>query len=426
MKSLKATFTQGLILCSILSTIIACEWIEIPNRHPIPYRGDIFNPNNHRQKPDSTTEKTILIDHLYQAWVSYPENYDWIRDAEHGTIECFLTMTCDEDTLIHSPIGPEYGISADASSHRIINGHLYTDCIVGNSTIISEDGQRLFSTPEREKVHSMLLYNNQLHTLSISQGQKSIIYRVDGQEVLRQDNSNIIRGLYLDNDHILFSYRLNVNPQKTEFHFVHDGIDQIILTPLTSEIVIDMLQCQGSRYILTNNTQSEDYYLYENDQRQSLILLKREKIQSAKLISYNKNILVMGQIYDGSYYSINIWNKTKLMFCLYNNSYLLKTFSQNNRLGLLYLENNQDEEDATIALLHIDYNPMTIPDIVIATDIPYYIDEKNLIIGVNRQDGLLPTLISTKTQQAKTEDFNGYYTALEIVTTEEKLSDQSD
>ena len=197
-----------LLVCAIL----ACEKYSITRY----YRSEVMdavgaggNPPGKQDPPD--------VD-LYVSAVVVPDDYDWRRDTAYGAVESRLAFFRNGECLFSVPAGLGSDISVKPSTHHIMNGHLYTECVSGGSTVIMEDGKEVLRYDGAEVLRGMIMRPGEIITLGKPLGADGFCLRRNGEVRLRHatgavygDFSDYACGatgaLYDDNGEVCFCFR---------------------------------------------------------------------------------------------------------------------------------------------------------------------------------------------------------------------------
>ena len=125
---------------------------------------------------------------LYMSAVRFIKGYDWQLDTAAGRRHAEIVLFRNGTEILH--------LNADDISpdrHRIREGHLYTDRIDGNRTVLSRDGVELFRFEGQESIRGFLVRDGHVHTLGQRAG-AGFSYRVDGKEIFRDDAGTLLGG----------------------------------------------------------------------------------------------------------------------------------------------------------------------------------------------------------------------------------------
>lgn len=155
----------GLSACSLSDP----EFLPSASRHDI-----LYGPR------EETTDPRTEEKHLWVSAVAYPEGYDWKRDTARGQVACRLVLFRDGNRVLELPV--QDGVSPDMDMHRIAGGHLYTDDVIGDETVLCRDGKEILRYKGRETIRGFFAGSaGEIHTLGQNRGGSGFTYRIDGK-----------------------------------------------------------------------------------------------------------------------------------------------------------------------------------------------------------------------------------------------------
>ena len=102
---------------------------------------------------------------VFMTAVEFPPGYDWRRDSSFGEVSGRIVLYRDSVRILEVPAGPGCLACMDADLHHLIDGHLYTESCTSAGTVVSRDGEMLFSYPGRELLCGMLVEGRDVYTL---------------------------------------------------------------------------------------------------------------------------------------------------------------------------------------------------------------------------------------------------------------------
>lgn len=167
--------------------ICACEDVEyIPGDYP-------------------GTEPITKVEPLYSAALAYPEGYDWRRDSLGESAPAEIILFKDGVRILQVDAVPENDIGAESSSHRIIGGHLYTDCISDDGhTVLKKDGLEFLRLDAEEIIRSLILADSCAYTLGIPKGGTGWTLRRNGEVLNSSPEGKLLGELHRDGDSLYF------------------------------------------------------------------------------------------------------------------------------------------------------------------------------------------------------------------------------
>lgn len=142
----------------------------------------------------------------YMTVMDYKRGYDWHSDSDRGEVKCSLVVYRNEAPIMKVPVGDNYDVSADPDMHRLSGGHLYTDFVTESSTIIKKDGAYLLSYPERERIGSMIVLDEDIYTLGFSDETSGFSFRKNGQIQMARKNAYLIGPLRRAGDSLFYAF----------------------------------------------------------------------------------------------------------------------------------------------------------------------------------------------------------------------------
>ena len=179
---MRCALIPPLLLAAGLS---ACS-LSDPDFLPGPSRNDLLS-GPREETPDGREER-----HLWISAVEYPEGYDWKRDTARGQVACRLVLFRDGSRVLELPV--REGVSPDMDMHRIAGGHLYTDDVIGDETVLSCDGKEIFRYKGRETIRGFMAGSGgEIHTLGQNRSGAGFTYRIDGK-IIHEEPTGILFG----------------------------------------------------------------------------------------------------------------------------------------------------------------------------------------------------------------------------------------
>lgn len=248
------THVLFLLLAAAVSGCIPMEddLIGGPSRTETGRDGQTPAPGRPTDVPKPSTATDTI---LYYTAVRYPASYDWQRDTAYGNSTFELLLCRNNTTLLTLPSGPQAPFCPDPDRHHILNGHLYTERMLGSETLIGRDGEELFRIEGREFLVGLLEEGDDLLTLSRPAAGHGFSYRRNGKTLLTRlegtpygnltDPSYGPSGaLYRDNGQAVFFFRSGYVNHVVHY-LVRDG-DEIPLDNILPTANILDIKLHGS------------------------------------------------------------------------------------------------------------------------------------------------------------------------------------
>ena len=267
-----------------------------------------------REKPQVTKADTFV----YVSGVEFPESYDWATDSAFGNVSSKLVLFRDGVRVCEIPAGPGTVFSADPDMHRIAGGHLWTDGLSGNRTVICSDGRERFRFKGRESICSFVLNGEDVLTLGSARDGPGVFYRRNGDLVFSDEKGRCISPLYRDGGRWYFAYRRTVGEAasiaRDEYFMVEDGISLPVEVPSDAEKVFDMRMIGGTLYmVISVKGSSVGPYLVQGGGRTAMGSAGRIPLDCS-IIPRSGDIWVRGHVKDGkgTVYA-TLWSKSKVI-----------------------------------------------------------------------------------------------------------------
>ena len=189
-----------------------------------------------------TEEDGLTRKAVYYSLVEFPSDYDWQRDSAFGAVDCTIHLMRDSVEVLSFPAGKGRGISPEADTHFIFDGHIYTVYAVGGRTVVCRDGERLFSYEGgQERLRGFAAWDDGVYCLS--QGADALVLRRDGIATALKEEAVVIGrldesptdpygALYVDRGELCFAYS-----KKGAFYLAHgDEVQKLDLPDFVPEV----------------------------------------------------------------------------------------------------------------------------------------------------------------------------------------------
>lgn len=234
---------KGLLipLCGLL-VLQSCEKFTV-NRY---YRAQVLR-NDARSRDtvegsDFTLPKGDTI--LYVSAVTVPDDYDWRKDSLYGGASCELQLLRNGIPVASMRTGSMASSSPD--THHIMGGHLYTEYVTADGTLICRDGAELFRYSQAERLKGLLVKGEDIYSIGKDMDGDGFTFRRNGTPLLHQDNgtpfgdfSNPAYGrngaLYESGGSVCFCFKT-----QSACYSVVDGTMNQIKTGVSAQRIMDM------------------------------------------------------------------------------------------------------------------------------------------------------------------------------------------
>ena len=173
---LAAALTLGLLSCEKFSLTLY-------------YRAKVLDGKHKEEEPDPGPPAPDTM--VYVAAVAFPDDYDWRRDPEQGSVSGNLILYENGSPLLKLPTGSKGEIDPDPDTHHFLNGHLYTEYCGSGGTVIKCDGEELVRWAEQEVLKGMVVRDGVIYTLGRDLEGNGFSFRKNGEMLLRQNEGTV-------------------------------------------------------------------------------------------------------------------------------------------------------------------------------------------------------------------------------------------
>lgn len=230
----------------------------------------------------SDPSKTVC----YVTALDYQDGYDWRSDREKGSVKCSLVVFADGIPMMKVPVGDAYHVSSDADSHRMIDGHLYTDFSTDDETIIKKDGKEVFRYPGREFLQGMIVDGEDIYTLGHSRAGEGFSYRKNGEILLEKSSGRTFSRLHRDGDHICFAYSEPIGSgggSVERYYCVVDGVPQQAALREDVKKVWDLMMADGQVCYIASLVGVQGPVLFRGESKSVLTLPQASSLLTGRL-----------------------------------------------------------------------------------------------------------------------------------------------
>lgn len=250
--------TSALILTLTLTLAApSCEKYEISRYYRALVMGDNTSADDSLGR-----DKEFSDTNLFVSAVLVPETYDWRRDTAYGAVNCEVAFFKNNDLVFSADAGPGTALSPNPSTHHIIDGHLYTECVTGDETIISMDGEPLYRYTGTEVLRGLLVRPGEILTLGRQKGGDGFSYRRNGEIIIRQTAGTVFGdfshpaygpsgALYEDDGRVCFCFK-----DSRYCYKVVDGTVTQQRLSVSASTVADMRVIESNLYYIAGYTRA--------------------------------------------------------------------------------------------------------------------------------------------------------------------------
>ena len=175
----------------------------------------------------------LFKDSVLITGVEYPQGYDWVRDTAHGSVQADILLFRGPREQLRVPCGGDSPWTPDPDCHRIWDGHLYTFATDNGCTIIGRDGEEVLRYNTEESIRGFAVDEGKILTLGQNINGRGLSFRRDGRVLFLSDEGTVVgsldRGvprsgaLYCDNGHWYFSFL-----EGGRVHLVEDNLERAL------------------------------------------------------------------------------------------------------------------------------------------------------------------------------------------------------
>ncbi len=207
----KGMLMKRLVLLMAALAVFSCG-VEEVSRRPWRGEGEVW------VRPGVNADSVALGGGVgYVTAVEYPDDYDWRADPQRGEVRCSLVVYADGVPMMKMPVGDKYEVSSDPDSHRMADGHLFTDYSSENETVIKKDGKVVLRYAGREVLRGMVEYGGDIYTLGDNRDGEGFAYRKNGKILFQRARGNSFGRLFRQNDSISFAFRESIRSVDGDF-----------------------------------------------------------------------------------------------------------------------------------------------------------------------------------------------------------------
>lgn len=248
-----------------LLAMAACDLLE---------RENAKTAKGAREENGDTLRGAAVDTVLYAAGIEYPEGYGWREDPDYGSISGTIVVFAGQKRILEIPAGPGTSMPMDPKCHKLYKGHLYSAAASGGGTVISRDGDKLFSYTGEETLEGILTDGDDLYTLGRPPGGAGFCYRKNGEVLLESGDGTIVGdmensfeesgALFEDGGLRYFTY-LKKNGNTSRYMMARDGVPEEIPQESGVTGIRDARLFDGELHLTAQTSHSFGRILYMHD-----------------------------------------------------------------------------------------------------------------------------------------------------------------
>ena len=346
---------KKIFIGTLAALLTGCALFENPVT-PGKARKDVY-PQPGRPKPAEEAPDTSL--HLYIAAVEYPDDYDWVRDTAHGTVEAKMLLFKDGECVQVLPTGDQARISTDPDTHHLIGGNLYTTWSDGKSTCIKCNGEDLFSYEGGEAVTGLLVRDGAVWTLGTKIRGQGYALRYNGSVLADNPQGTLIGSLYEDRGDICYAYGISIqagNYTINKYFLADGGEEKEVSIPGDATAVFDIRRVGGITYATYLQKSIPTGPILSTDSGSRSLGTKETKAlypSWCEIIPWGDDILIKGwyTYSDGSTKYV-LWNREGIYWTFPTRFAIREVYSDPRK----QLDAIGYEKDSGVAFLFLSYN----------------------------------------------------------------------
>lgn len=230
----------------------------------------------------------------------WKDSFDWTAGDSYN-VKCSITVIENGYPLMRIPVGDGYETSGDPDRHRLMGGHLYTDCTSGQETVIKCDGNTLFRYPGTERIVGMVVENGSVYTLGVPLAGEGFTYRKNGEPLLAKHSGYAFERLGKDAGNIFFAYCQVIeteNGTAYRHYMVRDGVEKAAEIPERADKVWDMTSRDGEDCLLCSSTLDRSTYFVKSENVRLLDLPKGAEMLYGRFLKGGPGVCIEGMFTD--------------------------------------------------------------------------------------------------------------------------------
>ncbi len=286
-------FMKKFILFLLVAVAASCGLKEIGGV-PDESNGDVWIPPG--VDVDSLAKDESVF---YVVAMEYLYGYDWLSDMEKGTVKCSLAVYADGGLIMKLPVGEKYEVSSDPETHRIVNGHLYTEYISDNETVIKRDGRGFIRYPGREVICDLVEHEGKVYTLGHNIDGEGFTCRKNGEIIFERAEGSSFGRLQYCNDSLCFAFIEPIESEKeTLERYYHVINGETVQTAVREDIrkVWDIAFHKGGICYVASLVGIPYPVLFTDSGLKALDMPQSSELLSCRIIDNDEALYVEGQV----------------------------------------------------------------------------------------------------------------------------------
>lgn len=311
------------------------RWMRMQDRYAH-MQADSGQAGSGQQPQEGPEEKKPSV---YVTALRFPEGVDWRSGSLEGAR---IVLWKDGEEVLDVP-GGHY---PEPDRHRVRDGHLWQDDSDGRTTRILRDGEELVRYDGDEILRGMLLVEDDIHTLGQRAGSAGFSYRINGREVYAHPQARV-PGSFQDREWeggalmqdgdgaVYYCCALPIRKSDSvswEYRLMQGDRVALSIAETEAETVFDIRVWKGSVYRSEQRSADARSLVMVRDSRAySLTVPPGETVHLCRLVPQGEQMLVKG-------YSVAAGKKA-YTYWMQGESGVLQQCSSEWQLAGLYTDN---------------------------------------------------------------------------------------
>ena len=240
---------------------------------------------------------------VYLTGVEFPESYDWKQDSAYEDVGFKLRHFID-GKQVHEVSSLTGLVSSDPDQHWSIGGHLWTESMIEDETVICRDGKEMLRYPGREILKGILIRPDTIFTLGVRQSGDGLVFRMNGKELIHDglrlpagdlcDPSSPNGAIYEDGDDICYS-SFSISDAYREWMEFRDSSLWRLSPPPGEYRILDARKIDGHLCFVLSDFKGDGPYLAVDGKIRSLKSGAPAVLRNCHLASDQGRIFIRGE-----------------------------------------------------------------------------------------------------------------------------------